>query len=152
MGERYDFRMCRYCGQRLGEMAFSRYGKPRPDGWYCSRDCAMAVHGFDMQIDKERSARRIVSLDPTKHDRICPNTPPPWEALARKEEGGVDAEEHERMHRALEAMGKAAAFDTRLPGILQRLADGDTVEEVGKRMGMTRPAVGMLLSRFRATL
>jgi hypothetical protein len=150
-----DFRMCRYCGQRI-VTAWGRRCQPLAIGDYCSKSCAEACHGFDVRITKER-ARGMVSFDPSKHDKphdrsshSAPITAPPrqpWELIDPEE-----SQDNAAAVDALAAMRTAARIDPRLPGMLSMLADGATQEQVARRFGITQPRVVQLIARLRATV
>lgn len=147
------YRPCRYCGQRI-ETAFDRYGRRNPEGSFCRRECADAVHGFDNRIESERR-HKTVSFDMALHDGPCASTKTPAEVLMEAEEEGeaaAPATRRIKLPSVAEILGVAEEIDPRLPGILAGLEKGKTQREVAVRIGMSVRQIRRVLSKLKATL
>ena len=148
MTESYHFKMCKYCGNRIGNIGFDRWGKPAASGAYCSRDCADAVHGFDNRLESERR-NKTVSFNPASHDRACTQTKTPAEIMMDEEESPEPIIENPS---AINALEKARKIDKRLPDILMGIANGETQEQAARRWGIDQAIVSKLIKRLRASV
>lgn len=152
MGENkeWDFRMCKYCGDRITE-GVNQWGKKNRKGLYCSASCASAVHGFDAQLKEERRKGKV-RFDLKLHDRICESTLAPDEAAMDAEDGGLKPIRRMDPPTEAEIFDAAEEIDPRLPGILVGLKKGKTQEEMAKKLGVDQATVARCIIKLKAKL